>query len=185
MKGVARQVAAMQEGHVARVDAALERLEVIRFLPALRGHAMRCGQVHPLEIRERRLFFRWAHVDPDDAAELDAWVRLELDAAPYALARLRGQVHALAGHVVLPAMIGTAQAAFFVAAEPERYAAMGAELVDDADAPFAVAEGDQLLAEQLHAHRRAVALRQLPVEQRRDPVAPEKLAHRRAGTRAG
>src|SRR5947208_15695376 len=61
---------------------------------------------------------------------------------------------------------------------------MGTELVDDADAPFAVAERDQLLSQQFHANRRAVALRQLRVEQGGYPVAPEQLAHRRAGARA-
>src|SRR5258708_35042393 len=62
---------------------------------------------------------------------------------------------------------------------------MGAELVDQSDAPLAVAERDQLLSEQLHANRWAVALRQLRVEQRGYPVAPEQLAHRRAGAGAG
>src|SRR5260221_746941 len=62
---------------------------------------------------------------------------------------------------------------------------MGAELVDQADAPVAVAERDQLLAQQFHANRRAVALRQLRVEQRGYPVAPEQLTHRRAGAGAG
>ena len=51
--------------------------------------------------------------------------------------------------------------------------------------PSRIAEGDQPLAEELHANGRAIPLGQLPVEQRGYPVAPEELAHRRAGAGAG
>src|SRR5690242_13650688 len=57
---------------------------------------------------------------------------------------------------------------------------MGAELVHQPDAPLRVAERDQPLAEQLHAHRRAVRPRQLLGEHRWNPVAAKQLAHRRA-----
>ena len=46
--------------------------------------------------------------------------------------RLGRNLYALAGHVVFPAMIGTAKTAFFVSAKPQRNAAMGAKLVDQA-----------------------------------------------------
>src|SRR6266852_2507842 len=186
MEWVGGQIAAVQERNMARIDAALDRLQVVALLPAFGGDAVRRGQMHPLEVRQRRLFRRRAHVSPDDAAQLHARVRLELDALAYAaFFRLGGQVHALAVHVVLPPVVRAAQPALLVAPEPQRHAAVGAELVDDADAPFAVAERDQLLSEQFHANRRAIALRQLPVEQRGYPVAPEQLAHRRAGARTG
>src|SRR5437870_7074899 len=167
MEWVGGQIPAVQERNMAGIDAALDRLQVVRLLPPLGGDAMRPGQMHPLEARQRRLLRRRAHVGPDDAAQLRARVRLELDALAYAaFFRLGGQVHALAVHVVLPPVVRAAQPALLVAAEPERHAAMGAELVDDADAPFAVAERDQLLSQQFHANRGAVALRQLRVEQR-------------------
>src|SRR6266568_2204764 len=186
MEWVGGQIPAVQERNMAGIDAALDRLQVVALLPPFGGDAMRRGQMHPLEVRQRRLFLRRPHVGPDDSAQLHARVRLELDALAYsALFRLGGQVHALAVHVVLPPVVRAAQPALLVAAEPERHAAMGAELVDDADAPFAVAERDQVLSQQLHANGGAVALRQLPVEQRGYPVAPEQLAHRRAGARAG
>src|SRR2546428_6870995 len=186
MERVGGQIPAVQERNMAGIDAALDRLQVIAFLPAFGGDAMRRGQMHPLEVRQRRLFLRRPHVGPDDSAQFHARVGLELDALAHAaLFRLRGQVHALAVHVVLPPVVRAAQPALLVAAEPQRHAAVGAELVDDADAPFAVAERDQLLSEQFHANRRAVALRQLPVEQRGYPVAPEQLTHRRTGARAG
>jgi len=53
----------------------------------------------------------------------------------------------------------------------------------EAQPPLRVAERDQPLRHELHAHRRAVRLGQLLGQQRRNPVAPEQFAHRRA--RAG
>ena len=80
--------------------------------------------------------------------------------------RLARQVDAVAVGVEFPAVIDAAQAAFLVAAEEQRRAAMRAIRVDQADTPLRVAEGDQVLAEQAHAHRRAVALRQLRGQRR-------------------
>src|SRR5262249_9357825 len=67
-----------------------------------------------------------------------------------------------------------------VTAEEQRGAAMRAELFEQTDAAFRVAERHQVLAEQLYADRRAVRLGQLPGKQRRDPVTPDGVAHRRA-----
>ncbi len=58
---------------------------------------------------------------------------------------------------------------------------MRAELVDKAGAALGVAEGDELLAEDLRAHRRAVGFGDLAGKQHRHPVAPHQLAHRGAG----
>src|SRR5204862_4474776 len=96
--------------------------------------------------------------------------------------RLGGDLDALSGHVVFPAVIGTAQSALLVAAEPERHAAMGAELVDQPEPPLRVTEREQALREQLHADWRTVVVRELFGQQRRNPVAAEQPAHRRAGT---
>src|SRR5262249_17223274 len=65
-----------------------------------------------------------------------------------------------------------------VTAEEQRGAAMRAELFEQTDAAFRVAERHQVLAEQLHPDGRAVGLGQLPREQRRDPVTPDGIAHR-------
>src|SRR6185437_3790804 len=103
-----------------------------------------------------------AHVDPDHAAALGERVALELDLlAEAAFHRLRGHLDTLARHVVLPAVVGATQAAFLVAPEPERDAAVRAELVDEAQAALGVAEGHHALAQALHAHRGAVGLREL------------------------
>src|SRR5437660_11601709 len=139
----------------------------------------------PLVLGKRRLQLRRSHVGPEHAAALDQRVALQLHAlAELRIVGLRGNLDALAGHVVLPAVIRTAQPVLLVAPEPERYAAMRAELVDESQPVLRVAERDQALAQDLHPYRWAVGLRQLFGEQRRQPVAAEKLAHRRIGARA-
>ena len=60
---------------------------------------------------------------------------------------------------------------------------MGAELVDEAVAPESVAESNQALGQNLHAHRRTIVLRQFLGEEHRQPVATEKVTH--LGTRSG
>src|SRR5205814_10648074 len=90
-------------------------------------------------------------------------------------------LEALAGDVVLPAVVGAAEAAFLDPAEPERDAAVRAELVDEAAPALAVAEGDQALGGDLHAHRRAVVLRQLRYVERGQPGVAKEFAGRRAG----
>ena len=91
--------------------------------------------------------------------------------------RLRRHFNALPGHIVFPAVIGAAQSVFFIAAEPQRHAAMGAEFIHQPNAPFAVAKGDQPLGHQLDANWRTIRLRQLGAKQRRDPVPPKQGAH--------
>src|SRR5207244_9715211 len=119
---------------------------------------------------------------PDDTAAFDQRIRLQLDLlAEPALGRLGGHVDALAGDVVLPAVIGTAQPALLVTAEPERDAAVRAELVDEAEASLRIAERDHAFAEKPEPHGWAVGPGQLLAEERRQPVAPEELAHRGAG----
>jgi hypothetical protein len=60
---------------------------------------------------------------------------------------------------------------------------VGAELVDETVVAVVVTEGDQPLREQLDPHRWAVPLGEFVGQQRRDPVLPEHLAHRRAAPR--
>jgi hypothetical protein len=79
-------------------------------------------------------------------------------------------------------VIDAAQAAFLVAAEEQRGGTVRTALVDEADAALRVAEGDQLLAQQLHPHRRTIRRGKLIAEQRRNPITPHELPHRRAGT---
>src|SRR2546427_743059 len=102
MEWVGGQIPAMQERNMAGIDAALDRLQVVRLLPPLGGDAMRRGQMHPLEARQRRPLRRRGHVGADDAAQLHARVRRERDALAYAaFFRLGGEGHALVAYVVL------------------------------------------------------------------------------------
>src|SRR5262249_60230874 len=88
---------------------------------------------------------------------LDALIGLELDLLAEArLDRLRRHVDALAGHVVFPAVIGATQAVIFVAAEPQRHPAVGAEFVHQADVARRIAERDQPRPQQLRPYGRGI-----------------------------
>src|SRR5690606_15521118 len=183
---VVLQPAGVQERDVAGVDAALEGLQPVALLQALGGVGLLRGHQRELELRQRRLAGRIPHVGPEDVADLDQRVRGELDVLAEArVVRLRGDLDALAGDVVLPAVVGAAQAALLVAAEPQRGAAVGAELVDQAVAAVAVAERDEPLRQQLEPDRGAVVLRELLGDAGPYPVLPEQLPHRRARAGAG
>src|SRR6202171_1474159 len=131
-------------------------------------------------------FVGGAHIGPQHLAALHQRVRGELDLlAEAAFGRLRGHLHALAVHVVFPAVIGAAQPALLVAAEPQRDAAMGAEFVDQAVFAVGIAERQESLGHDLAPDRRAIVLRQFLGKEHRHPVGAEKLAHRRAGAGLG
>src|SRR5258708_20468410 len=88
-------------------------------------------------------------------------------------------IDAVALHVIFPAVIDAAQAAFLVAPEKQRDAAMRAELVEEADATVAVTEGDEVLTQQAHPHRRAIGLGDLARQAGGDPLTPPPIPHRR------
>ena len=177
-------VAAMQEGHVARIDPALHGLQPIAFLQPLGNEALPVRHQRELPFRQRRLPVGRPHIGPEHPAALDQGIGPQLDlAGEAAFLGLGGDLDALAGHVELPAVIGAAQAALLVAAEPQRRAAVGTELVDQAVGSAAVAERDEALGQHLHPHRRAVVFGQFVGEQDRGPVAAKQPAH--GGPRTG
>src|SRR5262249_18421982 len=90
---------------------------------------------------------------------------------------LAGHLQALAFDVVEPAVIAAADAARFDLAVVERGAAMTAARIDQARPALAVAEQDQLLAEDLHRSGRGAGV---GPHADRMPVAAQQLAHRRA-----
>jgi hypothetical protein len=72
-----------------------------------------------------------------------------------------------------------AQAAFLVAAEHQRRAAVRAHFIEHADATFRVAEHDEIFAEQTHLERIAIGLGDFFDQAGGKPVASDDLAHRR------
>ena len=181
---VGREIAAVQERDVARIDAALHRLQPVRFLQALGDEALLGRHRGEFPLRQRRLLFRRPHIGPQHRPELHQRVGGQLDLlAEAGFDRLRRHLDALAGDVVFPAVIRAAQPALLVAAEPQRHAAVGAEFVDQAVAALAVAERQQPLGQQLDPDRRRIVLGQFLGHQRRDPVAAEHAAH--GGARPG
>src|SRR3546814_17322735 len=104
------------------------------------------------------------------------------------LGRFRRPVRQIArpsAHVELPAVIDAAQPALLVAPVVEVRAAMRAARLHETHPAEAVAERDQVLAEDADANRRPVRLRQLRGEHGGLPVPPETVAPRRTGAGAG
>ena len=130
------------------------------------------------QLRKRRRDRAGAHVGPDDAIALMAAVRLDLDLVlEVALGRLRWHVDAITVHVELPAVVDAANARLLIPTEEQARAPMRAVVVDQPHGAGGVAEGDELLAEQLDAHGRAVGVRQLAGLERGQPVFTEEVAH--------
>ena len=178
---IAVHVLAVQERDVARIDAAFHRLQVVALLPALAVVAMRRRQQRPFELREWRLQLGRPHIGPQNAATLDQRVRFQFDlVAEAALRRLGRHVDALAGVVVLPAVIGAAQPVLLVTAEPQRDAAVRAEFVGQRQIAPGVAPSQQALRHDFHAHRRAFVFRQFLGMHDGHPIAPQQRAHRRS-----
>src|SRR5207253_521916 len=100
--------------------------------------------------------------------------RLDLMGETHRLVHL---MDALAGNVVLPAMVGATQAVLFIAAEPERHTTVRTELLQQTHAAAGVAERDEALAEQPHANGWAVGGGQLPREERWQPITAQRLTH--------
>ena len=105
---------------------------------------------------------RRAQIGPDKAAGFPHRISLHLDLLhEAALRRLRRHLQDVTFDVHLPAMIEAAQSAFFVASQRQRGAPMRAIFVEHPEAAVAVAEHDQVFAEQPHLHRGAVRFRHL------------------------
>ena len=142
--------------------------------------------LRPGEFRRRRHLVGRAEIGPDQPAQLDGRIGGEVDVLlELVLRRLVELIDAIAFDVEFPAVIDAAQPAFLVAPEEQRDAAMRAEFVDQTDAALAVAERDEVLAEQPDAHRRAVGLGDLRRQAGGDPIPPHRIAHRRPGPDAG
>ena len=131
-----------------------------------------CRVPVPYKTRQRRFF--------------DARIRGNSDLfVEFTSGRFVRDIHAAAVHVKLPAVIKAAQAVFLVASEKQRRAAMGADVVNEADPALRVAEGDEVFAQQTYAERGTVLLGQVRGLQDGNPVLPHEAAHRRSGADAG
>ena len=134
-----------------------------------------------LDLRERRRDLARPHVDVDQPGPLQRPIGLRPHPLGKPMARRQVRlVQAIAVDVELPAVIAAADAVLLVAAEEERRAAVRAAMVHDADATRAVAERDQLLAQQHQPHGITVGL-ELRGHKGRNPELPHQVAHRGAG----
>ncbi len=180
---IGADIGAVQKGDMAGVDAPLHRLQPVALLQPLGHEPLLARDQRELPLGQRRPPFRRSHVGPQHPATLDQRVRPDFDLLGEAtLLGLGGNLHALPGHVELPAVIGATQPALLVTAEPQRCAAVRTKLVDQTIASAGVPKSDQALRKHLHSHWRAVVRGQLLGEQDRRPVATKQPTHGRART---
>ncbi len=171
----------VQDADVGLIQAAFEGLQPITFFDHLRDMAMAFRHLGPTKTRRGGHLVRRAHIRPNDAAKLASRIGLDANLGREAgVGRFVELVHALARDIVFPAMPDATQAVLFVAAQPERSAAVSAEFIQQTDAAGAIAEHDQRFAQKFYSHRRAIGFGYFPGQQRRYPIAPHGLAHRRA-----
>src|SRR5437764_3718840 len=168
------------------VDAALQCLQPVAFLEDLADMAAFCRNLRPGKFGRRRHLVGRAEIGPDEAAELDRRIGSDVDVLlELVLRRLVELVEAIAFDVEFPAVIDAPETAFLVASEEQGHPAMRAEFVDQADPAVAVAERDEILAEQLDADLRTVRLGDIRRQASGVPIPPHRLAHRRPGSDAG
>ena len=152
----------VQEAQVAGVDVAFERLQPVALAQDGTDEPLAVRQHVGIEVGQRRWRRARPHVRPDHTAAFSTGIRGHFDLVlEVALRRLVRHVDAVAVHVELPAVIDAAQPTFLVSAEEHRGAAVRTVVVDQAYSAVAVAEGDELLTQQQHAHRIAVRPLQL------------------------
>ena len=169
----------VQEAEMRGIDIAFERLQVIAL--ALHHELIALALVldhHRFEHRQRGRFLAFAHIGPDQAVALDRRIGLRRDPVGKGLVLGHiGHVQAVTGHVEFPAVIGATQPLTFVLAEEQRRASMRTTMVEHADPALAIAERDQLLAQEHETDGWAVDA-EFGGERSGDPVFPQHLAHR-------
>ena len=159
------------------VDAPLDGLRVVRLLVIPRDVPVALGHSQVFEVGQFRPQVPGAHVGPADAPCLDDRVADELDLLlERALVRLGRHVDALAGDVVLPAVVGAAQTVLLVASEEEVCPAVRAVALDEPHAARGVAESEQRFSEEGYAHRLAVGLGKVGRLEERHPETADELA---------
>ena len=102
---------------------------------------------HPIIIGLSRLVLRWPHISPNDSALLESWIGADFHfRLKCRSGRLRRHVDTVAILVEFPAVIDTAQSAFFIAREKKRRTAVRTIGLDETHMSFGIAEGDEVFA---------------------------------------
>ena len=165
---------------VGGIDQPLHDLHVVAVHDGIDRQQMRRCELEERPAREGRHLRRRPEIDPDQPARLARGIGPRFETILEARIGDVGRLEHGAVHGKFPAVVDTADSARLDAAERQRGVAVAAIFVEDADLAVAVAEGDEVLAQQLDAPRIAVRSRQLRRQQGRHPEAPKRLAHRRS-----
>ena len=176
----------VQEREMGRVQRALDALQPVAVLPFFADVAVRGRHQGEGQPGQRRRFGGRPHVGPDVFAPFPRGGGLQADAVAVGrIGRHAGHVHAASVHVEFPAVEHAAQPRVLVAAVVEIGTAVRTDGIDHADAPAAVAKGQQVLAQYLDALGRTVRLRQFPGQQHRHPELAQQAAGGGVGAGTG
>ena len=167
----------MGEGDVERIAAILGQLEPVRIREADDARASQARLGEEVETRQQRRGRR-SHIGEDEPAQLlDRIGALAHMLFQIAAGQDAGRVEYLSLSVVEPAVIAAPQTLEADRAEAEIGAAMGAARLDQTHPSAAIAEEDQILAQDADKGR---FLLEVIGDRHRPPIAPQHLAHGRA-----
>ncbi len=176
----------MQIIQVRGIADAVQGLQIVALQKTLGDVNLLLRHAEPGVGGKHRHLFSRSHKSENDSARLDTGIRGMMNLVlQLAAGRLRRGFEHMAFDVVLPTVIDAPQAAFFVAAEKQRSAAMGTVFAEQSDLSSSIAESDEVFAEQTHAHGRAIGFGNFLREQGGDPIAAKQTTHRGAGMHSG
>src|SRR5579883_395804 len=137
---------------MAGVDAAFHSLEPVAVLPGLGHEVLVVAAAQPFHGRRPGALPDWAEVGPDHAAQLDGRMGLHADLLLEPAGRgLVRHVHAGALNIEFPAVVHAAQTALLVPTQEHGGQTVRAVLLEQPDVAVCVAEGDELLPQQLYS----------------------------------
>ncbi len=168
-----------------QIEQSLEALQPIAVNNAAPRQHILVRQAGEFEIgKARRIILVLAEIDPDEAAGFTHRMRSHghfFGKGFAALDRLGRCIDAFAIDAHLPTVEDASEAVALITRQRHRSAAVRTALGDKTDAAVGRTEGNEILAEQAHALRRAIGF-ELGRTAGRNPIFTKHVTHRRAGT---
>jgi hypothetical protein len=140
-------MAGMQEAEMRGVDLAFERLQIVAVALNETHADLTIRNIQDFERRQRRRFGARPHIDPDDAGALNHPIGFRLDLLFEIRRRHAWHIEAIASNIEFPAVVNATKPSFLIASQKQGCATMRATVIHHTDAPVAVAERNEFLAQ--------------------------------------